>query len=72
MELVDEARTADYTVTSDPRMARQIVLRALGGPDAAPGSTVRARFGGFHTFALDFRVPAPASRATSSEGRDVP
>jgi hypothetical protein len=50
------AVTEDYTVTSNPAMAGQIVLRARAdaGP---PGSTVRARFTGFHPFALDFVVP---------------
>ncbi len=56
LEETFRAVTEDYTVTSNPAMAGQIVLRARA--DAGPaGSTVRARFTGFHAFALDFRVP---------------
>jgi hypothetical protein len=60
LRTVDEATTEDYTVTSDPRMARQIVLVAepIPGPDAP--ATVRVPFGGFHRFVLDFVVPRPA------------
>ena len=64
LETVLEATTRNYTVTGDPRMARQIVLRAKRGalppgggmpPEgAAPPSAVRVRFVGFHRFALDF------------------
>ncbi len=64
LETVLEATTGNYTVTGDPRMARQIVLRAKRGalppgggmpPEgAAPPSAVRVRFVGFHRFALDF------------------
>ncbi|MEZ5064514.1 MAG: hypothetical protein R3B81_07235 [bacterium] len=56
LEVVDEATTSPYTVTSDPRMARQIVLRAR--PAETP--IVRTRFAGFSRFVLDFRVPETA------------
>jgi hypothetical protein len=63
LETEFEAHTERYTVTGNPRMARQVVLRAAGGdsPDASP---VRVRFVGFHRFALDFLpwqaiLPAP-------------
>jgi hypothetical protein len=59
------AVTQDYTVTSDPRMAGQVVLaaRAHAGP---PGGTVRVRFGGFHRFALDVRVPDGGAGASAA------
>ncbi|HMB70352.1 MAG TPA: hypothetical protein VKU85_13635, partial [bacterium] len=52
---VYRAVTEDYTVTSNERMAGQVVL-ALVAADTAPA---RLRFVGFHSFALDF-VPWPA------------
>jgi hypothetical protein len=49
--------TERYTVTGNPSMARQVVVRAA--PTAGtPGSLVRVRFVGFHPFVLAFRVPA--------------
>lgn len=46
------AATADYTVTSNPAMALQVVLRLK--EDAAPeGEARRVRFGGFRPFAID-------------------
>ncbi|MGQ0720109.1 MAG: hypothetical protein ACT4PE_00905 [Candidatus Eiseniibacteriota bacterium] len=52
------AETADYTVTSNPQMARQVVL------SAAPGATsrVRARFVGFRSFEVDVDPPGTTRR----------
>jgi hypothetical protein len=46
-----QARTENYTVTSNPKMAVQAVVRARDGEGSGP---VRARFTGFHAFQLDF------------------
>jgi hypothetical protein len=64
LEEAFRATTSGYTVTSDPAMALQVVLRARGeeGP-------VRARFGGFRPFALDFVSPPDAR---SANVRDEP
>ncbi|GJM43490.1 MAG: hypothetical protein DHS20C21_03320 [Gemmatimonadota bacterium] len=51
------AITADYTVTSDERMAAQVVL-GVRAPDDGRTDPVRIRFVGFHSFALDFVPPA--------------
>jgi hypothetical protein len=66
LEEVYRASTTAYTVTSNPAMATQVVLRAR--PDAG-SSPVRARFGGFRSFALDF---VPPDRARSATFRDAP
>jgi hypothetical protein len=61
---VFQAETIDYTVTSNPAMAKQIVARARAG-EAGDAPTVRVRFGGFRSFELDFvratRAPAAAT-----------
>lgn len=59
LEEMFRAETADYTVTSNPRMGVMTVVRAR--EDAAP---VRARFGGFRPFALEFASPEAARSAT--------
>jgi hypothetical protein len=61
LEEIFRAETSGYTVTSNPAMALQVVLRAR--PGAGPGP-VRARFVGFRAFALDFVPP----EVTSSRG----
>jgi len=62
LEVVFRASTENYTVTSNPRMATQLVARATGDdPDVRRGSPVRVRFAGFRSFQLDFapfRTPA--------------
>jgi hypothetical protein len=65
LEEVFRATTADYTVTSNPGMATQVVLRAR--PDAGRGP-VRARFGGFRRFDLEFVPPERARSATFRGG----
>jgi hypothetical protein len=62
LEEIFRASTSAYTVTSNPAMATQVVVRAR--PEAGP-STVRARFGGFRSFALDFVTP---ERSLSARG----
>ncbi len=77
LEATFEARTERYTVTGNPSMAAQVVLRARGaarvdgdgGSRAARSGPVRARFVGFHRFALDF---LPSEAMLSSPGRDAP
>jgi hypothetical protein len=51
--VVLRAETRDYTVTSDPRMAVQVVL--VPAPENA-GERVRVRYSGFHAFELDLRT----------------
>ena len=54
LQVVAQAETANYTVTSSPAMARQVVVQARTQEgDATPG-VVRVPFFGFHRFALDF------------------
>jgi hypothetical protein len=64
LEETFRASTSRYTVTSNPAMATQIVVQARPG---AATPTVRARFGGFRSFALDFEA-----RERSPSGRDAP
>lgn len=55
------ASTDDYTVTSNPAMATQVVARARAdGPGDGP--TVRVRFTGFRSFELDFVRPSAGPR----------
>ena len=61
LEEIFRASTSAYTVTSNPAMATQVVVRAAGA------ATVRARFGGFRSFALDFVSPS-----SSVSGRGGP
>jgi hypothetical protein len=65
LEEMFEASTSGYTVTSNPAMATLVVVRAR--PDAGPGP-VRARFGGFRSFALDFVVPEGAGPLSGRAG----
>jgi hypothetical protein len=65
LEEMFEASTSGYTVTSNPAMATQVVVRAR--PDVGPGP-VRARFGGFRSFALDFVVPEGAGLLSGRAG----
>jgi hypothetical protein len=51
--VVLRAETRDYTVTSDPRMAAQVVL--VPAPEST-GERVRVRYSGFHAFELDLRT----------------
>jgi hypothetical protein len=56
LRAVYAAATENYTVTSDPRMARQVVLEAA---DAA--GPIRVRFAGYRRFELELTPPAPMS-----------
>lgn len=51
LEEVFRATTSNYTVTSNPAMATQVVVRARA--EAGPGP-FRTRFAGFRSFTLDF------------------
>ena len=48
VRILAEMDTADYTVTSNPKMSRQQIL----GCEASPGQTTRLRFQGKHTVDL--------------------
>lgn len=61
------AETSEYTVTSNPNMARQVVLVAAPEVDAP----VRARFAGFRTFEIEL-VPPPAFSTDLKTRRDLP
>jgi len=63
LEEIFRATTPVYTVTSNPAMATQVVVRA---PPAA--GRVRARFGGYRAFALDFDSPRNARSANVRDG----
>ena len=65
LETIFEASTSAYTVTSNPAMATQVVVRAR--PRIGPGS-MRARFSGFRSFALDFAVSEEAGPVNSHIG----
>jgi len=52
LEETFRAGTENYTVTSNPAMALQVVLR-LKEDAAADGGVRRVRFAGFHPFAID-------------------
>jgi len=67
---VFRAHTDDYTVTSNPAMATQVVARArAGGPD--DGATVRVRFTGFRSFELDFVRPSADPRSRDAAPPDA-
>jgi hypothetical protein len=65
IDVVLEAETKDYTVTSNPQMGAQVVIVA-DSTATASGAPVRARFRGYRTFEVDF-VPAGAGGAASSD-----
>jgi hypothetical protein len=67
LEVVFEASTEHYTVTSMPEMRRQIVARAK--VNAGAGGTRRVRFAGYHDFELDFLVGADTAPRSLSSGR---
>jgi hypothetical protein len=48
VRILAEMDTANYTVTSNPKMSRQQIL----GCEASPGQTTRLRFQGKHTVDL--------------------
>ena len=64
LEVLVRAQTDDYTVTSNPQMASQVVVGARGEAGGAP---VRVHFRGFRSFALDFQP-----RAATGAGRAAP
>jgi hypothetical protein len=66
LEIVLEETTRDYTVTSNPDMATQDVVRATAAATAeARGEPVTARFTGQRAVALDF-VPPGRARWTAN------
>jgi hypothetical protein len=69
LEEAFRAITPDYTVTSNPRMALQVVLRLKAPDGTGAPDTVRVRFGGFHAFALDL---APWPRPAEEPSRPSP
>jgi hypothetical protein len=64
LEVVFEASTDDYTVTSMPQMRRQVVARAK--LDRPASGTRRLRFVGYRDFELDFLVGAEVTRPWAS------
>jgi hypothetical protein len=62
LEPMLSATTDDYTVTGNPRMGTQVVLRPTAEALARGGGRVRVRFVGYRSFALDFVPPAATLR----------
>ncbi len=66
LEILLQVRTDDYTVTSNPQMASQIVVCARG---VTGGEPVRVHFRGYRNFALDF---LPRAAPTLGADRGAP
>jgi hypothetical protein len=64
LEILLRVRTDDYTVTSNPQMASQVVVCARG---ATGGEPVRVHFRGYRNFVLDF-LPRAAPTAGADRG----